>query len=47
MYARYSRCRNGPIVNVGLGIGVTVSISSNKVRVEVVFTENNVRRVTK
>ena len=48
MYARYSRCRNEARVNVGLSveIGVTVSISSNKVRVEVVFTKNVVRRVT-
>ena len=49
VYARYSRCRNGARVNVGLSveiIGVTVSISSNKVRVEVVFTKNVVRRVT-
>ena len=48
MYARYSRCRNGARVNVGLSveIDVTVSISSNKVRVKVVFTKNVVRRVT-
>ena len=48
MNARYSRCRNGTRVNVGLSveIGVTVSISSNKVRVEVVFIKNVVRRVT-
>ena len=48
MSARCSRCRNGARVNVGLSVevGVTVSISSNKVRCEVVLTENVVRRVT-
>ena len=42
--ARYSGCRNRARVDVGLSVGnsVTVTVPSKKVRVVVVFTENDV-----
>ena len=43
---RYSRCRNRVRVGLSVGISDTASVPSNKVRVVIVLTKNDVKIIS-